>query len=78
MKKRIKASSLQWKGYDYICEELENCEDTADLLDEYGTRLADGTIDNDDSSYDADDYHGLRVKSLGELKNDKQNNDKNN
>ena len=58
MTKRIKAEDLQFKGYDYICEELENCDDTIDLSEEFGTRIEDGTVSADDvRSYDADHHH---------------------
>lgn len=67
--KRIKASHLQWKGYTYISEELENCEDTMDLFNEYGTRLDDGTVNSDDAvdNDEADNYHGFQIKRAGEV-----------
>ena len=68
-KKRIKASDLQWKGDTYICEELENCEDTMDLLEEYGTRLGDGTVSSDDivSEDEEDNFHGFQIKKAGDV-----------
>jgi hypothetical protein len=67
-KRRIKASSLQWRGDTYICEELENCEDTMDLLEEYGTRLADGTISADDVvDDDADNFHSFQIEHASEV-----------
>ncbi len=66
--KRIQASDLQWKGYTYIDEGLENCEDIADLYEEYGTRLNDGTVSGDDNtSDDPDNDHGFQVKKMGDV-----------
>ncbi len=60
--KRIKASDLQFKGYNFHEEMYENTDDTVDLDNEYGTRLKDGTVTNDDiESYDADDHYGLQI-----------------
>jgi hypothetical protein len=68
---RIQASDLQWKGYTYIDEGLESCGDVADLGNEYGTRLSDGTVSGDDLDYDADDanYH-FQIKKIGKRRED--------
>jgi hypothetical protein len=62
--KRIKAEDLQWKNYDIWQEEYSNTRDVEDLLDEYGTRLSDGTIDpNDSKEIDArHEGHHFQIK----------------
>jgi hypothetical protein len=72
MTKRIKAKDLQWKSYSYIDEGLENCEGAIEgMQGEYGTRLLDGTVCNDDTDYDADDanYH-FQIKKIGKMRED--------
>ncbi len=59
-KKRVCAENLQFKNYVFIDEEYENTDDIADLYEEYGTRLKDGTVNGDDHG-DEDECAGRGV-----------------